>query len=64
MRDLAGVLSIDLPQQLLEYDQFIELARSKVTRLTTKIKMLMSQREPFQATSSYELTDANMNAAM
>ena len=39
MRDLAKVLGIDMPQQLLEYDQFIELAKFK--RFQTKIDMLM-----------------------
>ena len=42
MRDLASVLGIDLPQKMIEYDAFMELARGKVKRLQTKIEMLMS----------------------
>ena len=63
MRDLACVLGIDMPQQLLEYDAFMELARSKVKRLQTKIEMLMSQREPYKPVSSYEITTENLNQA-
>ena len=32
MRDLALVLGIDMPSRMLEYDQFIELAKSKIVR--------------------------------
>ena len=63
MRDLAGVLGIDMPQQLLEYDAFMELAKSKVKRLQTKIDMLMSQRETFKPVSSYEITNDNLSQA-
>ena len=63
MRDLAGVLGIDLPQQALEYDQFIELAMSKYKRMQTKVEMLMQHREPFKPMSSHQLTSDNMEAA-
>ena len=32
MRDLALVLGINMPSRMLEYDQFIELAKSKIVR--------------------------------
>ena len=46
---------------MCEYDRFVELAKSKITRLQTKIEMLMQNREPFTATTSAELTTENLN---
>ena len=64
MRDLAGVMGIDMPQQLLDYEQFMELAKGKIKRWQTKIDMLMQQREPSKPGASYDLTKDNMNQAI
>ena len=59
MRDMAQVVGIDLPQKMIDYEAFMDLARGKVRRLQTKIEMLMSQREPYKPVTSYELTQEN-----
>ena len=55
MRDFSLILEIDQPQQMVEYETFVQMVKSKVTRLNTKIDLLTYQREPY--TSSDGLTN-------
>ena len=63
MRDFSLILGIDQPQQMVEYDAFVEMVRSKIQRLNTKVEMLMCQREPYKATSSQALTQNYLDEA-
>ena len=56
MRDLSSILDIDQPQQMADYQTFVDMVRSKVQRLNTKIEMLMGQREPLKITTSSNAT--------
>lgn len=40
MRAFSDVLKIDQPQQLMEFNQFVELARARILRLHSKIEIL------------------------
>ena len=35
MRDFSLILEIDQPQQMVEYDTFVQMVRSKIQRLNT-----------------------------
>lgn len=52
MKDFAEILQIDLPQQLMEYGQFSEMAKSKIKRLHAKIDMLMQSRDSLRKVHS------------
>ena len=45
MRDFAEICGISLPAQLIDYKTFVEMARSKVLRLNTKIQILTTAKE-------------------
>ena len=63
MRDFSMILGIDQPQKMVDYETFIEMAKSKVQRLSTKIDLLMCQREPNKVGSSQTLTQNYLNEA-
>ena len=44
MRDFAEICGISLPSQIIEYKTFVEMARSKVLRLNTKIQILSTAK--------------------
>ena len=61
MRDFSLILEIDQPMQMVEYETFVQMVKSKVTRLNTKIDLLTYQREPHS--SSDGLTKHYMKEA-
>ena len=63
MRDFSAILGIDQPQQMVDYTTFVEMVRSKVQRMNTKIEMLMGQREPLKITTSSNATQGYLDEA-
>ena len=63
MRDFSAILGIDQPQQMVDYTTFVEMVKSKIQRMNTKIEMLMGQREPLKITTSSNATQGYLDQA-